>query len=182
MSVMLIAKRQAVDSPFTVLVDQQEGKPYSFSGLFADADRGNLPLIVPTRTTHLRTGDYTIDGYADLVCVERKTFADFCGSFGGDRVRELKKLVRMSKMLVAWYVLEFSFSALCGPQPPFSRVNMKSLRRSLMSFTVKYPHVNWLFCDCREYAEATTYRLLEKWWGEMVVRPAKASKRQVSDK
>ena len=88
------------ESPFVVMVDQQEGLPYTFPGITDETKRRHVPMTVRTRTVHLKTGDYTIEGYADQMAIERKTLVDFCGSFGGDHDREYAKLERLARMQV----------------------------------------------------------------------------------
>lgn len=162
-----------VQSPFRVLVDTREQKAYKFCELFEVRKHKTLPLYVPVTRCTIPAGDYSIDGYADKVAVERKSLADFLGSFGGNREAEERKLVKLAKMEVAWYVLEFSYADLLLKHVPHSQVSRKAMSRSVMSYQVKYPSVHWWFAGERWAAESVTYRLLEKWFFDRVGRPAK---------
>lgn len=67
--------------PFTVLVDSAEQHPWTFQGLKADADKGDLPLVVPYEWANLgrgkdSLGDYSIAGLVGHVAVERKSLED----------------------------------------------------------------------------------------------------------
>lgn len=70
-----------VTCPFTVLIDSAESQPFTFQGLRADADRGDLPLYVPYEFANLgrhprSLGDYSIAGLVGHVAVERKSLED----------------------------------------------------------------------------------------------------------
>lgn len=51
-----------IDRSFTILVDTKEKKPWSFSS----------KAILGIEYTHLKTGDYTVKGLEDILCIERK--------------------------------------------------------------------------------------------------------------
>lgn len=70
-----------VTNPFTILIDSAEGNPWTFQGLRADADKLDLPLIVPTAWQSLgrhpdSRGDYSIAGLTDYCAIERKSLED----------------------------------------------------------------------------------------------------------
>lgn len=70
-----------ITNPFTILIDTAESQPWSFHGLYADADKGDAPLFVPTRWECLgrhphSLGDYSIDGLQGQVAIERKSMED----------------------------------------------------------------------------------------------------------
>ena len=165
-------------APFTVLVDTREQLAYTFPNVRADADKDNRPIFVPLRSATLPFGDYTIEGFADRVIIERKSYSDFCRSFGGNCQVELRKLAKIAETPNAWYVLEFDHETMLAGPPPFSSVNMKSLRRRIYSLSCKHPNVQWFFAGCREFAETATYRFLEKWWIHNVERPRKENERK----
>lgn len=70
-----------ITNPFTILIDSAESQPWTFDGLFADADKDDAPLYVPTRWQCLgrhpdSQGDYSIDGLVGQVAIERKSMDD----------------------------------------------------------------------------------------------------------
>lgn len=155
-------------APFTVAIDTREQLPYTFTGLKSDAVAGCRPLVVPTSRLTLPAGDYSIDGYCDQVAVERKSYADLAQTLTHGRRRFVKELERLNRLTMAWVVCEVDFAGMMAGPPAYSQVNPKTLWRSVAAFQIRYPRVHWWLLPGREVAEAMTYRLLEKWWGETV--------------
>lgn len=151
--------------PFTILVDGQEKAPYHFAGLRADSDKRYRPLIVPTEWCHLKTGDYSIKGYESLVTIERKSLSDLFGTLGSEERRDRfeREHERMSRMEYAAVVIEASWTDILKSPPFESRLHPKSVIRTALHWQQRFG-VPWMTLDCRELAEATTYRLLEIFW------------------
>lgn len=159
---------QTILSPFTVLIDTREQLPYAFSGLRADCRQQYRPLNVLTSVCTLSAGDYSIDGYADSVGVERKSLADLCGTLTAGRGRFVRELERLNSMDASWVVCEAELSYMMRCRLKWSKLVKKTLWRSVMAFQLRFPRVHWWGCPGRAVAEAVTYRLLEKWWQERV--------------
>lgn len=155
-------------SPFTVLVDTREQLPYSFSGLFTDRDQGSLPLVVATRPLGLATGDYSIDGYADQVAIERKSLADLYGTIGQGRKRFEHELARLDLMPFPNVVVEASLGSAITNPPIKTRLKPKTVLRSAVAWRYRFPRIHWHFVDDRRLAEILTYRLLERFWTAIV--------------
>lgn len=153
-----------VTLPFTVLVDQQEGLPYTFEGLRADAARGRVPLVVPIRTQHLRTGDYSIAGMQERVSVERKSLTDLYRTLGQARDRFVRELERLAVMDCASVVVEASWHDVLFNSPRHSRLVPKTVHRSVIAWQQRYPRIHWWMCGDRRVAEVTTLRILERFW------------------
>lgn len=153
--------------PFTVLIDSRENAPYSFTGLRADAKDHGRELIIPTRWQGLPTGDYSIDGYQDRLCVERKSAADLYGTLGSGRERFEREHERMAAMVAAGghacVVIEASAASLLSRPPENSRLNPKTVFRTWLAWSRRY-RVPWLMVDGRRLAEITTFRVLEGFW------------------
>lgn len=171
-----------VMAPFTVLVDTREQRAYTMTAIDELHRKRTVPLHVPLKVCTIPAGDYSIDGYADQVAVERKTLADFLQSFGGNRDAEERKLAKLATMPVAWYMLEFTYRDLLLKHMPHSLVSRKALSRSIMSYQVKFTGVHWFFADCREVAESLTYRLLEKWWWDRIGKPMEEATKKLKAK
>ena len=171
--------RITVDSPFAVLIDTAEQLPYSFTGLRADADQKNLPLIVTTKRLNLIWGDYSIDGYANKVAVERKNERDLYCTITEGRERFLRELEALNEYDAAWVVVEKELGFFMDRRnkrhngEPYP----KSIWRSVMAFQLNFPRVHWWACPGREAAEGLTYQLLRKWWQKRIERP-KANERR----
>lgn len=180
-----------IESPFTILFDQRErrGPPYAFNGIYLDASHpaarrharqhrnsndagswdGKPPLVaVRTRVAHLVTGDYTIEGFADRITVERKGgaggVADLYRTISQSRKRFTKQLTRMQEMEFAAVVIEAEWSTIMNFPPPRSQLPAKNVYRSILAWMVRFPCVQWLCVPGREMAEVVCYRLLEKFW------------------
>jgi ERCC4-type nuclease len=165
---------EVLPSPFTILVDNNEGTPYYFTGLRADASQHFRPLLVQLEKVSLYTGDYTIKGYEKLLTVERKTLADLFGTVLGGRDRFRDEHERMAEMVkaggFACVMIEGSLAdALHDPPSHPLMTNDKAERSSLivhrvaMSWPQRYG-VHWIWASGRRDAEESTYRLLEKFW------------------
>lgn len=78
-----------------ILIDTREQRPWEFdAGLFS-AERATL-----------RTGDYTVAGLEDRLCIERKALGDFVGTVIQDWIRFRKELYRMAAFDVAAVIVE----------------------------------------------------------------------------
>jgi ERCC4-type nuclease len=133
---------------FKIVIDSRETLPYSFPG---------IECIVKG----LKTGDYSIEGLEDKVCVERKSHGDAYGTIGQGRERFERELERMAIMEYAAIVIEASLYDFVYCPPPHSLLNPKSAIGSLLSWSVKY-RIPVFFCGSRALGQATTAKLLEK--------------------
>jgi hypothetical protein len=160
--------------PFVVLVDQQEKLPYQFTGLRADAREGRRPLAVTVKRGHLVTGDYSleIDGrsYADRIAVERKSLEDAFGTLGQYRERFEHELARLQRLDFAAVVVEAEWDTIIRAPPERSQLRPKVVYRSILAWMQRYPKVHWVMCPGRQFAEVTTFRVLERWWKDNVRR------------
>lgn len=82
----------------TALVDTREQAP--------------LDLLIPSEVAKLVTGDYTVKGLENLVCIERKSLPDLLGCIGRDRERFDKCIMRMRGYETKVLVIEASWSAI----------------------------------------------------------------------
>lgn len=80
-----------------IIIDTREQTPYSFEA-----------YGVETETRKLNTGDYSIGGLEDFVCVERKTLDDFVSSVTTSRKRFFKELERMKAFRCSCVIVEGS--------------------------------------------------------------------------
>jgi ERCC4-type nuclease len=168
-----------VDSPFVVLVDSAEQLPYQFLGLRTDADQGSLPLRVQTRTENLSWGDYSIEGYARMVTVERKSPADLAGTLTGGRKRFEREMDGLREYDAAWVVVEAELSELFKGFAWAPKFRPRTITRSAMYWQIRYPRVHWWAVPGRAAAEALTYQLLRAWWRERIDGPIKESAKKM---
>jgi len=138
---------------FAILIDSREQRPYRFVGHM-------------TIKTGLRTGDYSIDGYEDLVSVERKSLDDYYGCLAASRKRFERELERLSLMPYPAIVVEATLTRL-GRQ--FRYGNGKLSLIPPASATGSFIGWGWgkvliLPCQGRRQGENWTVKLLSYAW------------------
>jgi len=138
-----------------IIVDTREQNPYSFSNIQP------IPPVVKVGT--LKTGDYSIEGFIDKVCVERKAILDIFGTFGKGRKRFEKELERMAAMEYAAIMLEADWLNILRRPPTRSQLNPKTIYASVIAWEQRY-RVSFWACPNRAFAEKTTYRILDRFW------------------
>jgi ERCC4-type nuclease len=152
-------------TPFTILVDSREKAPYHFTGLLTDksARGGQRPIVVAHKYQHLPTGDYSIEGCESEIAIERKSLEDLYSTLGSNRERFEREHERLAAMKRAAVVIEADWPTILCQPPNGSRLNPKTIHRTMLSWFGKYG-VPWLAMGNRRLAEITTYRFLEKYW------------------
>lgn len=159
--------------PFTVIIDSNEQHPYLFNTIKADADQNYAPLIIPAERKSLKSGDYSILGHETGVAIERKSKSDAFSTFINERdSRGIPQLQRLHETIDASsVVIECSLSSLLqGPDRVSGdkgRKLGKCLYRSILAWQQRYPTVHWWFMPTRDWAEAHTFRTLERYWKEL---------------
>ncbi len=124
--------------------------------------------------TALLTGDYTLKGYEDILCIERKRNAAevHTNLFSLDK-RFFKELDRMATFKYAFVILEFSMNDLLafpyGSGIPaktqrYIKVTGPALLRRLVETQLQYPFIHFIFAGNRgkDYAVSLMKRVIEK--------------------
>ena len=119
----------------------------------------------------LKTGDYTLEGLEEILCIERKASAkEIAISLGKDRKRFEAELERMRGFRWAYIVCEFSIanlmeypagSGIPKKQWKFIRMNGKFMLRRLREITEQY-EVPVLFCDSRISAQEKAMQIFDE--------------------
>ncbi len=129
---------------FKVLVDTREKTPWFFatSDYCSGCVKQNLP-----------TGDYTIEGYEHLVCVERKkSVTEIANNIVDERWD--RELVRLEKFKYAYIVLEFTTDNVMeypiGTKIPKRvqdkiKVTGSYIMHKLVGYMIKYPNIKIIF-------------------------------------
>lgn len=159
--------------------------PFSFTGIKASAKHGYRPLMVATKWQSLGRfpesyGDYSIEGYAGQVGIERKSMEDVQSTILGWKSkyekdkglpgrrerfkRELQNLANMKRGLV---VVECSVNDCLRFMPSWgkrtSAQNASYFFKALASWTSEFGPI-FQFLDNRRMAEMFTFRTLQKFW------------------
>ena len=152
-------------SPFTIAYDTREQLPFSFADIRIDRKKA----FVMTQRRTLPTGDYSIIGYEENVCVERKSLADLYQTLGKGRERFLRELERMQTMDYSAVVIEATWQQIAYPtydNPLFySKMNPNAVIETIRQWEKKrFPKTEWIIAKNRHNAEMITFRLLLNYW------------------
>jgi len=139
---------------FTIIVDTREQKPFLFKGIDPQ------PKIIIKK---LDTGDYSLEGYSDQICVERKSVIDLFGSCGSGRERFQREIERMGKFEYAAIVCEGDWQQILRSSQEYTMMLPKSIFASIVAWEQRYNIYFWP-CVNRKMAEKTTYRILERYY------------------
>lgn len=86
------------ENDFTIIIDTREQQPWSFDN-FATAHK------------KLDTGDYSIEGLEDILCIERKkSSSEFANNIVESRFKDV--VMRMSQLKYSFLLLEFNLHDL----------------------------------------------------------------------
>lgn len=98
----------------------------------------------------LKTGDYSIQGYDDTICFERKSVQDLVGTLIGGHERFLREMERMRSFKAKYILVEhtpdilYNYCAKHGWQRKFNTIT-----QSLLAYACHY-QVRVRFCKDRE--------------------------------
>lgn len=98
----------------------------------------------------LKTGDYSIQGYDDTICFERKSVQDLVGTLIGGHERFLREMERMRSFKAKYILVEhtpdilYNYCAKHGWQRKFN-----TIIQSLLAYACHY-QVRVRFCKDRE--------------------------------
>jgi ERCC4-type nuclease len=109
------AKEDKESLGYTVLKDTREQQGWTFEqGKFCN---GTIPRA-------LKTGDYTLLGYENVLCVERKkNVAEFAGNIVEKRFE--RELERMESFLYSFIICEFTLADIMAWPPFYYRICSK---------------------------------------------------------
>jgi ERCC4-type nuclease len=157
-------------------VDTREQSPWTFSGIRHDKQ---LLLARRERMT-LATGDYTISGYEDRLCIERKSAADFVQSVTREATRFKAEHERMAALAqsapgsLACVIVEGSLASICDELEAEAgrRVTPDMILGAVAAWPARYG-VHWWFAGDRRHAELLAWRVMWRWWCEWTKREVK---------
>jgi DNA excision repair protein ERCC-4 len=143
-----------------ILVDTREKKPWNFQFFNATSE-----------SRCLKTGDYTLEGFEDKFCVDRKYGAgEIYMCLYSQYGRFKKELQRMQDFEEAYLVIESGFDEVqnfpaCLPARARKKVrfNAQNLQDKIEYVQDAY-NVEFIFCDNRQAAEKVTFDLLKAFW------------------
>lgn len=148
-----------MDKSFTVIIDTQEKQPWTLSH----------NLINGVKYEALKTGDYTVEGLEDILCIERKADAtEIAMNVSEQRFRDC--LERMSAFQYKFILLESSMQKVL--QFPHleqyaqtllkkTKVRGKYILQCITRMQVKYG-VHFVYCGNREDAQYMAINIMRE--------------------
>lgn len=149
-------------SELVIAIDSREKRPYKFESL--------------SKVVSLKTGDYSIVGFENIIAIERKSKADLFMSFGKNRERFERECKRLSEIRYAGIVVESTWGNLSRP-PRYSKMNPLAVKNSLISWSLKYNLHVWMAGD-RKGGEEIVENLLKMFLVRMNVEKAREYERE----
>jgi hypothetical protein len=147
-------KYSALNKDTVIITDTREQKPLSIEKY-------------KTKIECVKYGDYALEGrYDKKIYVERKSIADFVGSFGKDLGR-LKREIQRAKDDNGYLVVlvendlntALSFNYL--PQLKFSKVTPSHIFKNVRDILHEFDNVQFLFVDGRKEAARAIIKIFE---------------------
>jgi ERCC4-type nuclease len=153
-------------APFKIIVDTREQLPFRFENM----RDGRRKVFVFTRRKGLQTGDYSIEGYENKICVERKSLQDAYQTFIHERERFVRELERMKTFDICKVIIEAEWREIACPELLvegwYSGINPNSIIASIVHWQREYPHVHFTAAGDRATAEKKTFHFLQRYWKE----------------
>lgn len=147
---------------FIIIRDTREQKPFLFNK--ETLKIAEAPVV---QVATLRTGDYSLFGFEDRICIERKSLVDLFGSCGKGRDRFEREFQRMAEYEYSALVIESDWHEIYKTPPQRSKVHPKNLLRSLLAWHMRYDVHIWA-CPGKIFAEKTTYLLLDRFYRDQL--------------
>ena len=154
-------KGSPIITPFTIIIDSREQAPFTFHGISERKKDEEIPVIVKTRRKALATGDYSLDGFEDLISIERKSISDFVSTITADRERFKRELVRSLELDFFAVIVEGTLEDVLRYARDKTRASMKSIYRSVISFEIDF-RAHFIFEGSRARAEKRTFLTLKQ--------------------
>jgi ERCC4-type nuclease len=163
MTLVKVGRRVAYEiCDFTIIQDTREQTPWTFRGYKCDAPYQDRDLVVPVKVAGLKTGDYSLEGFENKICIERKSLADLYSTLGSGRERFKAEFQRMQSYDYAAVVIEADWLQICADPPERSKLKPKCVMRTLLAWSQRYGvHIH--AASCAGFAERLAFRLLQRY-------------------
>jgi DNA excision repair protein ERCC-4 len=112
----------------------------------------------------LETGDYSLLGCEDWICVERKSLDDLVGCLTHSRERFKRELRRASRIRDFYVIIEATYADLLGGKYQ-SDMSPKSAWESVIALQQRY-NIPFLFAGGARVAARLCESILMRWWKE----------------
>lgn len=150
---------------FTIIQDTREQTPFKF---VLDGAEETVAVEIGT----LKTGDYSIQGLEDKLCIERKaSVEELANNLGREWSRFQNELERMRSFPHAFIVCEFSIPdvfdypensmRMKNSQKEKVKLTGKFIIKKIMEIELEY-NVKFMFCNNKYYACRAVYSLMKR--------------------
>ena len=143
---------------YTVIKDTREQDGYTFESF-----TGKYTSCKGMVVEKLDTGDYSLQGLEDKLCIERKgRISELAINLGKDKARFMREMDRMKEFPFKFLILEFSLDDVLKfpegadiPQSNMSKVRItgRYLLKMLIEIQMQY-NIPIYFCDNKKNAKA----------------------------
>ena len=137
----MIIKPRTVKKTLTVIDKKLYHPPIPDNMIVVVDTREQTPYLLPGCRISIRkldAGDYSLEGYADVISVERKSASDFFGSIIQDRDRLEREFERLRSYKFKGLVIEDEELNLLNPSMYGRQITSNSVYGSIIAFEVKY--------------------------------------------
>lgn len=141
---------------FTIIIDTREQHPWEFPE-FAVANK------------KLDTGDYSIEGMENILCIERKNgIAEIANNITENRFKDV--IERMSKYKHSFILIECDYDQLMNypigsdvPKRVWKQIKLTPafIMKFLMELSVQH-NIHVMFCGCPSWAEKTALSIMKR--------------------
>ena len=143
-----------MDKPI-IIIDTREQEPYEFD-----------PEAVEVKRQALSAGDYSLDGFEDQVCIERKSLLDYVQSVIKQRDRFLKEVKKLSETPHCCIVVECDLSDIMGKRYR-SGAHPNSVLGATLSLMIDH-EVPVCFCSDRQLAKTFVEGYLKRIYRKLI--------------
>ena len=151
---------------YTVVKDSREQDGYTFNR-YTSRYHECKGMVV----RKLDTGDYSIEGLEDKVCIERKgRISELAINLGKDKHRFMREIERMKEFPFKFLVLEFSLEDVMSfpegsdiPDENWNslKITNKYMLKMLIEFQM-YDDIHVIFCDSKKNAKLVVSSILKR--------------------
>lgn len=141
---------------FTIIIDTREQRPWEF----------------PYHTTanrKLDTGDYSIEGFEDILCIERKKgIAELANNMTEKRFKDV--IQRMSQYQHAYILIECNYDQMMNypigsdvPKKLWNKIRISPgfIMKFITDLSINH-NIHVMFCGCASWAEKTALSIMKR--------------------
>lgn len=152
--------------PFTIIKDSREQEGYTF-----EPSSSKYHTCKGMVVKKLETGDYSIEGLEDKLCIERKSsVTEFANNIGQDKYRFMQEIERMKSFPYKFIIFEFSLTDLMNfpegsgiKEKDFHKIKITNtyMLKTIMEFQL-FHGIHVIFCDSKKNAKWAVLSIIKR--------------------